>query len=104
MNEDLRPLSQVEIKERLKYFPAWKYANNKISKEFEFSSFSEAVEFVGKLAPFCNEVDHHPDIHIYYKKIVFDLQRFDIGGKVTEKDFIIAEEIERLYNAPKSIV
>lgn len=98
MDKDLQTLTEPEIKKELSKFPGWKYHDNKISKEFVFKSFDKAVEFVNKLAPFCNKIDHHPDIHIYYKKIVFDLQRFSVGGKVTQRDFIVAAEIERLFS------
>ncbi len=100
-DKDLRPLSEKEIREGLKNFPGWNYHDDKISKELVFPSFTDAVEFVNKLAPFCNRIDHHPDIHISYKKIVFDLQRFSVGGKVTERDFTVAEEIERLFKFQK---
>jgi 4a-hydroxytetrahydrobiopterin dehydratase len=100
MNDDeLKPLPDSLIEERLKSMPGWKYKDNKIGKEFAFSTFAEAISFVDRLAPFCDKVDHHPDIHIFYNKILFELQRFDSGAKVTEKDFIVAHEIERLYSA-----
>lgn len=95
--KDLEPLSHKEIKKILAKFPGWKFANNKISKEFVFKSFSRGVIFIRRLAPFCNRIDHHPDIHIYYKKVLFELQRFSVGGKVTKRDFTVAREIERLY-------
>jgi len=97
MDKDLRTLTAQEIKNKLPEFPGWSYHDNKISKEFVFKSFDQAVNFVVRLAPFCNKIDHHPDIHIYYKKIVFDLQRFSVGGKVTPRDFTVAAEIERLF-------
>ena len=96
--QDLKPLTHREIGEKLKSFPGWKFNDNKIGKQFVFKSFTHAVAFVDKLRPFCNRIDHHPDIHIYYKKIVFELQRFSIGGRVTERDFTVAQEIERLYS------
>lgn len=99
MDEDLRILNSDEIAQKLKDFPGWEYHDDKISKEFTFGSFNEAVDLVVKLAPFCNKIDHHPDIHIYYKKIVFDLTRFSVGGKVTPRDFTVASEIERLYSS-----
>lgn len=99
MDKDLRILTESEIREKLSDFPGWSYHDDKISKEFVFESFDQAVGFVVKLAPFCNKIDHHPDIHIYYKKIVFDLQRFSVGGKVTLRDFKVASEIERLFSS-----
>ena len=97
-DEDLKILSEKEIQTRLEAFSGWKYGADKISKEFKFKSFSDAVNFVVGLALFCNGLDHHPDIHIFYKKILFELQRFSVGGKVTERDFTVAKEIEKLYS------
>jgi 4a-hydroxytetrahydrobiopterin dehydratase len=97
MDDDLKILTPEEIEKKLTDFPGWAYHDNKITKQFEFASFDQAVEFITQLAPFCNRIDHHPDIHIYYKKITFDLQRFSVGGKVTPRDFTVATEIERLF-------
>ena len=97
MENDLEPLSKEEIQEKLKVLPGWIYKNNKISKQFEFASFMEGLKLVNDLAPFCERIDHHPDICIYYRKIRFELTRFSIDGKVTERDFVVAREIERIY-------
>jgi 4a-hydroxytetrahydrobiopterin dehydratase len=96
---DLQPLSNQEISEKLKGLPGWKYVDNKISKEFEFPTFIDGLLFINKLAFFSEKIDHHPDIHIFYNKIRFELQRFDIGGKVTERDFTIAKKIEEMFRA-----
>ncbi len=95
--DDLRILTIKEIEERLQYFPGWTFSDNKISKTFTFPSFKKAVEMINELQPFCDGIDHHPDIHLLYKKIIFEIQRFSVGGKVTERDFTVAKEIERLY-------
>ena len=94
---EINILTDQEIQNELKNLNGWEYKDSKLTKEFEFKSFDQAVEFVNNLTTFCNEIDHHPDIHIYYKKIRFELQRFDLGAKVTDKDFMVAREIERLF-------
>jgi len=96
--DDLKILDEAEISERLKDFPGWEFHDNKISKNFEFKTFMDGIAFIVKLAPICEANDHHPDIHIFYKKILFELQRFSVGGKVTPRDFFIASEIEKLYS------
>lgn len=96
-DQDLQPLSHDEVKQNLKDLPGWKFANDMISKTFVFPSFTDGINLIDKLAPYCNQIDHHPDIHIFYKKIRFDLQRFSVGGKVTTRDFIVARKIEELY-------
>ena len=90
-------LSPKEIKERLVSMPGWIYKKNKIAKEFKFNDFMDSLKFVNRLAPYCERIDHHPDVYIFYSKILFELQRFDVGGKVTARDFLIARRIERLY-------
>ncbi len=91
------PLSKKEILEKLKKLPGWEYADNKIKKEFRFNDFMDSLGFINKMAPFFEKMDHHPDTHIFYSKVLFELQRFDIGGKVTDRDFKVASEIERVY-------
>ena len=90
-------LTNEQIEEELKTLPGWKFENDKIAKQFEFKDFMDSLGFVNALAPFCEANDHHPDVHIFYSKVLFELQRFDVGGKVTDKDFLVAHEIERLY-------
>lgn len=90
-------LSPDEIKQKLIDTPGWEYRDDKISKEFSFKDFMDALNFVVDLAPFFETNDHHPDIHILYSKIRFELQRFDAGNKVTDRDFFVAAEIERRY-------
>ncbi len=95
--EEVSILTEEEIQDQLKSFSGWKYKDSKISKEFQFKDFMGSLHFINSLAPFCEKIDHHPDVHIFYSKVLFELQRFDVGGKVTNKDFLVAGEIERLY-------
>lgn len=97
--EEPKILTKQEISRCLGGVEDWEYKDNKISKQFKFTDFMDSLNFVNKLAPFCEKMDHHPDVHIFYSKVLFELQRFDLGGKVTDRDFIVAEEIDRLYKA-----
>ena len=101
MRNDINILTKEEIAKKLESFDGWTYKDNKISKEFKFNDFMDALNFINQLAPFFEESDHHPDIHIFYSKVLFELQRFDIGGKVTNLDFIVAQKIEDLYKLKK---
>ena len=99
MTSDIKILSQEEIDEKLKNLPGWKLEDNKISKQFEFDGFPEAISFINKMVPFFQEEDHHPDMHISFKKVTFELTRFDVGGKLTQKDFKVAHKIEEEFKA-----
>jgi 4a-hydroxytetrahydrobiopterin dehydratase len=93
-DKDLIPLSETEVISRLKLILGWRYESHKIIKTFEFASFTDAIQFINGLVGFCNFLDHHPDINISYKKVTFELTRFSVGGKVTARDFTVAEKIE----------
>ncbi len=96
--DDRKILSKTEIEQKLSDLPGWEYQDNKIFKPYQFASFSQGIGLINKLTPFFNDIDHHPDMHIYYKKILFELSRYDVGGKVTERDFTVAHKIEDEFN------
>ncbi len=67
----------------------------KIKREFKFDDYMKGLDFAVKVGKLANEQDHHPNIHIYYKRVVIDLTTHNIGG-LSENDFIIAAKIEDL--------
>ncbi len=74
----------------------WKTENNKWVKEFVCSNFVEAVEFVNKIVPLAESANHHPDIFIHsYKKVRIELMTHS-EGKITEKDYNLAKEIDKI--------
>lgn len=93
-DKDLAPLSETKILSQLKSLSGWKYKSDKIIKTFEFSSFTEAIQFINCLVTFCNYIDHHPDIYVSYKEVTFELTSFSVGNKVTTRDFTVAQKIE----------
>lgn len=95
-------LTQEEIEMGLTNLPGWSFADDKISKTYKFNGFMDSLGFINEMAPIFEENDHHPDITILYSKIAFGLHRFDVGGKVTDRDLFIAGEIEKHYGSRKS--
>lgn len=91
------PLTPAEV---AKYFSelksSWKNENNlKIRKHFKFRDFTEAMAFVNKVAELAESEGHHPDIHVFYNRVVIELWTHAAGG-LTENDFIVAAKIEPL--------
>ncbi len=64
-----------------------------ISKEYKFKDFIEAINFVDKVAKIAEEEGHHPDIHVFYNKVLLNLSTHSIGG-LSENDFILATKID----------
>lgn len=67
----------------------------KIRHEFKFNNFTEALNFVNKVGNLAEDENHHPNIHIYYSRVIIDLYTHKING-LSENDFIMAAKIENL--------
>lgn len=94
-------LTTEEIQTRLRERPRWSLKNNKLTREITFPTFMTGIDFINRLAPVFEKLDHHADLHVFYTKIIFELQRFDLGGKITDQDFVVAtaidKEAEKIY-------
>lgn len=91
------PLTREEQSRFLKQLKLeWEVVNGKTIKHaFKFKDFKESMEFVNKVAKIADEEAHHPDIYIYYNKVVISLTTHNIRG-LSENDFIIASKIEEI--------
>jgi 4a-hydroxytetrahydrobiopterin dehydratase len=103
MGEDNGPavLSDEEIEIVLQRLPGWSVDAGQLTKEFLFKDFIDSLGFVNRLVPFFEAKDHHPDVHIFYNRLKFDLARHDIGGKITALDGEVAKHIEHQYSTLK---
>ena len=74
----------------------WIGENNSLIKEFQFDNFVQAVEFVNKILPLAEDMNHHPDILIHgYNKVRITLSTHS-EGRVTEKDRELAQKIDQI--------
>jgi 4a-hydroxytetrahydrobiopterin dehydratase len=76
-----------------------KVGNQKIIREYIFNDFVEAFGFMTKVAILAEKANHHPEWSNVYNRVRIELTTHDAGNTVTEKDILLAESIEKLYNA-----
>lgn len=74
----------------------WVEKNDKLKRKFEFKDFNEALNFINKLAPICESMNHHPEINWVYNKIELTLSTHDAGDKITELDYQLAKKIDKI--------
>lgn len=86
-------LNDQEINARLKKLDGWKREGDAIERSFEFDSFSDAIDFILRIADHAEDADHHPEIKNVYNQVELRLTTHDAGG-LTEKDFDLAEDID----------
>ena len=78
--------------------PGWQRDAGEIHKWFRFDGFPEAIAFLQRLVEPCERLNHHPDVENHYDRVRIGLHTWSVDA-ITEKDFILAEEIERLATA-----
>lgn len=91
----MESLKQEEVFGLMEQIDGWNVDGDfkVIFKEFKFKDFIGATNFVNKIAEIAEEEGHHPDIHIFYNKVVLELTTHAIGG-LSENDFILAAKID----------
>ena len=73
----------------------WDYKDKQLCKSFEFDAYLDGIEFINKIAPLAEKLNHHPDIQVGYCKVDISISSHDFGG-VTTKCINLATSIEAL--------
>jgi 4a-hydroxytetrahydrobiopterin dehydratase len=88
-------MSDDEVKDRLSKLGGWERAGEAIARQFEFANFVGSVDFVNRITPVAEEMNHHPDLSISWNKVTVSLSTHSEGG-ITENDFELATKIDSL--------
>ena len=91
-------LTNDQINEALARLPGWTFADDKLSREYLFSNFTEAMGYITEMAFACEKANHHPELFNVYSKVKIELTTHDAGNKVTPKDVDLAAELEKIAN------
>ena len=88
-------LSDSEITDRLEG-SEWKRAGTQIVREWRFSDFRTALDFVNQVGEAAERVNHHPDVLLHsYNRVRLTLSTHSAGG-LTAADFSLAGTIDGL--------
>ena len=87
-----------EINSEMSSLNDWSLDSSSISKNFSFNSFSDAKDFVNKVAELAEKHNHHPNIFWNYNMVKLSLTTHSENG-LSKKDFELARDIETLENA-----
>ena len=88
-------LSDAEIDERLSGLEGWERSGEAIVKQFENGDFKGSVDFVNRLTPEAEDMNHHPDLEISWSTVTVSITTHSQGG-LTENDFELARRIDSL--------
>lgn len=95
----MQALNEREIGEKLRNLDGWKRNDLEgcpaIFKVFSTGDFLSGLALVTRVAVLAERANHHPDVTLTYPKVSVRLTTHDAGG-LTEKDFDLAAQIDRL--------
>ena len=99
------PVPRAEAERLLEGLPGWSLTDDgtRIRCQWTFQGFTNALDFLNRVAQLAEEEAHHPDLHLVeYRKVAIELTTHAIGG-LSENDFIAAAKIENLPLSVKAI-
>lgn len=89
-------LTDEEITMRLAELDGWVREGDTLVKTFSLDSYVAGLAFAAAAGTVAEAHNHHPDIHIGWKKVTLRFTTHDAGSKLTTKDFGVAKAIEAL--------
>lgn len=89
-------LTPEQIAERLPTLNGWSAENNVLSKTYAMETYLTGVAFAAAVGTVCEAIDHHPDIHIGWRKVTVSFTTHDAGNALTEFDFKAAAAVDAL--------
>jgi 4a-hydroxytetrahydrobiopterin dehydratase len=97
-----KSLTKEELLQNLKDLaPNWTTGKNEkgvpyIERVYHAKKYLEGIDFVRKVAEMAENNNHHPDIHINYKRISVKYWTHTVSG-VTLADVQMAQKIDPLF-------
>lgn len=88
-------LDEAEINAALASMPGWSGGTEAIRRTVSAPDFPTAIRIVDDIAVIAEEMDHHPDIDIRWRKLHFTLATHSAGG-VTASDLALARRIDEV--------
>jgi 4a-hydroxytetrahydrobiopterin dehydratase len=96
MPEKLPTIPDDKVAARLeKELPGWKLEDGWIRRKYSTDGWPTTVMLVNAIAFLSEAAYHHPDLEVTWGKMWVKLKTHASGG-ITERDFALAKEIEKL--------
>ena len=90
------PLKGEPLAALQRQLPQWRVVNeHRLTREFKFPDFRQALEFVNRVGVIAEEQGHHPNILLTWGRAEITIWTHKIDG-LTESDFILAAKIDQL--------
>ena len=89
-----KPLDDQQLRDALATLPLWQLSGDKLTRQFQFGGFQEAMSFLVRVGMQAEQLGHHPEIWNVYDRVRLSLTTHDAGDRVTELDVALAGAID----------
>ena len=86
----MQKLTTDEVSSRVDQLEGWTVDNGVLKKDFGFKGFTTAIEFMNRLVPIAEKLNHHPDWSNSYNRVTISLTTHSAHG-ITKNDFTFAK-------------
>ncbi len=93
MAEKEKPYNDSEITDRLAELPGWFLQDGWIRRNFKTDGWPTTLMLVNAIGYLAEAAYHHPDLTVTWARVTVKLSTHSAGG-ITEKDFLLARQIE----------
>lgn len=87
-------LTLDDIESALASLPGWKREGMELVKTYRFPSYLDGIHFVSRLGELAEDMDHHPDMQVGWRKVTLRTTTHSEGG-LTQKDVTLAKAAEQ---------
>ena len=87
------------VEDKLNGLADWGLKEAKLHRQFVFGDFVEAFGFMSRVALLAEAANHHPEWSNVYNHVEIYLTTHEAGG-ITDRDFLLAQNINQLLADP----
>ena len=89
-------MMKEEVEKYLHQVENWKIVGDALEKNYKFSNFRQAIEFINRVADVAEAENHHPDILLWsWNNVKLTLTTHAVKG-LSENDFSLASRIDKI--------
>lgn len=93
MTRDL--LTPDAVSAAIESLKGWESNGSSLKKTFTFPSYLTGIDFVNAVAKEAEAMNHHPDLHVGWRKVGVELSTHSAGG-ITALDIELARRMNAL--------
>ncbi len=91
-------LSDEQVDAVLPELNGWERVDGALRRSIKFPTFLDGIDAVRRVAEHAESKNHHPDIDIRWRTVIFALVTHSEGG-ITQNDVAMARDIDGIVGA-----